>query len=364
MAKYNSKKALRYGVLGNYFKTDFENEQKITKRYANTANNWKETNEKKDRATKQADFLKASFFGNKREMYYALKGDRGADINAVDSNGNSALHLAVYSRKHEAIKFLVNFHRDEKGREIEWHEKINLNKLNNEQISALHLAVKLGNLEIASILLKGGADPNVVGANKETPIFEAIKNNDVEIIALLKEYGADLCKKNKEGMTPALVACDNRERQAVLEYLLKNEKASVFAVDYAGRTSLMHASNNNNSVMMDMILKASKYDKEFIDLQDKKGVSTLMICCKRGNREATRVLLARGANPGLTDANGKTAMDYAKFNGNPTCFEIVQKAVKIYALASEMDEVDSQRYIKKSFEQIGNQNRVPFSCCK
>lgn len=364
MAKYNSKKALKYGVLGNYLKTEFENEQKVTKRYRNTDQDWKAKNGLKGQAEKEADYLKAAFFGNKRDMFYALKGETGADINCVDKNGNTALILAVYSRKREAVKFLANYHKDEKGRVLENFAKIGLDTLNKERVSALHLAVKLGNIEIATILLEAGADVNVVGANKETPIFEAVKNNDVEMIELLTRYGANLKLRNKEGMTPGVVACHNRERQAALEYILKTNKESVFISDFAGRTALMHAANNNNGVMMDMILRASKYDENYINAQDKLGVSTLMICCKRGNREASRVLLARGAAPLAEDKNGRTAMSYAKFNGNPTCFEIVQKVAKIHAMAQEMDEEQGEKFISKSLKEIGNQNRVPFSCCK
>lgn len=364
--KYNTKK--KYCILGNYLKTSLEGERKETRRYSNTVNTWQEVDERKKVLEKNEDFLKSCYFGDKKRAFLALRntnGENGAEINCKDKNGNNGLILAVYSRKEEVIKMLVNYNKDEKGRIFEDIEPIKLNELNNDRISALHLAVKLKNLKIAKVLLQAGANPNVVGKYGETPIFDSVREDDREMIELLLSYGAKLNVKNREGHTPLIVASQNRNRQEALLCLIKNG-ADIYETDKNLRTPLMHAANNDNGAMMDIILKATKYDKDYMNNVDINGVSTLIICAKRGNREAVRVLLSRGVNPFGLDKKGKSAADYASYNNHHTCFEIIEKAKRIHIFAESMETTqdNKQKYLLQELEKIGKQNRVQNSCMK
>ncbi len=359
MAKYNTKKK---SPLGTILKTDFQGLNKPVLKYSNVEGDWLEKEELKEQNERNFDLLENAFFGDKRRIKIALTYDNGADINCVDSKGNNALILAVYSRKEEAVKYLATYNKNERGEVIPGIDKINMNHLNKEGLSALSLAVKLGNYRIARILLDNGANPNLVGAYKETAIFDAVKQNDIPMIELLQSYGANINQRNREGQTPTIVACQNKHRQEALVHLVKS--GASFMADYAGRNPLMHAANNSNGVMMDILLKRADYSKKFMDEQDKNGVSTLMLCCKRGNREATRVLISRGANLYLQDSNGRMAINYAKFYGNPTCFEITQKAMGIYEKGNELEGEARETFLATELGKIGFQNRVANSCCK
>lgn len=366
--KYNTKKST---LLGGYLKTEFGNIKKPTLTYKNTENDWVEQDELKSQASKNIDLIKQAFLGDKRRVKLALThGENGANINFTDKNGNSALILAVYSGKEEVVKYLANFDKDEKGIAIEGSPVPNLNLLNNNGVSALHLAVKLNNTKIVKILLSAGANANRIGAYKETPIFEAVKQDNYQIIELLCHYNpeniADVNAKNREGATPLMIACQNRYRQESMLMLMKNS-ADIFVKDYAGRNALMHAANNDNGAMMDILLKKSGYSKDMMDNQDKAGISTLMICAKRGNREAVRVLLSRETNPFLVDDKRRDAIAYAENNNNHTCKEVIAKAMKIYIEANEKfgeDEKSKHSHLVNTLAEFGKQNRVNNSCVK
>ena len=357
--KYNSKKKT---LLGSYLKTPFEGDQKPTLRYANVEANWRELEENKSAEQHNEDLLKFSYFGNKKRVSIALS--KGANINSVDKNNNNALILAVFSRDYELVKFLANYHKDEKGRIIEDIQPIDVNWKNKDGISALHLAIKLKNFRFARILLEAGVDPNLSDKYGETPIFNAVKEDQPDLIELLLSYGANVNHKNREGQTPVIVASQNKNRQQALLSLIKNG-ADLTLNDNKNRNPLMHAANNDNGAMMDIILRAVKYDQDYINHVDINHVSTLMICAKRGSREGVRVLLSRGANPFLLDKNGKSASDGAIKNGHHTCHEIIEKAKRIY-IASEQIENEDQRekFLKIELGKIGQQNRVQNSCVK
>lgn len=357
--KYNTKKKT---LLGSYLKTPLEGTQKPTLRYANVESNWRELEENKSVEQHNEDFLKFSYFGNKKRASIAL--NKGANINCVDKNNNNALILAVFSRDYELVKFLANYHKDEKGRVIEDIEPIAVNWKNKDGISALHLAIKLKNFRIAKILLDAGVDPNLTDKYGETPIFNAVKEDEPDLIELLLSYGADVNHKNREGQTPVIVASQNRNRQQALLALIKY-CADLKMADYKNRNPLMHAANNDNGAMMDIILKAVDYDVDYMNHVDINHVSTLMICAKRGNREGVRVFLSRGANPFLFDKNGKSASDVANQNGHHTCYEIIEKTKRIYGVCEQIeDPVQREKFLKLELEKIGKQNRVQNSCVK
>lgn len=357
--KYNTKKKT---LLGDYLKTSLEGTKKETLRYATVDSNWKENEDKKSVQEHNDDLLKYSYFGNKKRVSIALR--KGADINYVDKNKNNALILAVFSRDYETIKFLANYHKDEKGRIIPDIEPIDVNWKNKDEISALHLAIKLKNQRIAEILLKASANPNLTDQYGEPAMFNAVKEDEPDLIELLSVYGANINHKNREGQTPVIVASQNRNRQQALLFLIKNG-ANLWQADNKNRNALMHSANNDNGAMMDIILKAVKYDINYINHADINGTTTLMICAKRGNREAVRVLLSRGANPFALDKNGKEASYFANKNNNHTCFEIIEKAKRIHFQANAIEnENQREEFLKTELGKIGKQNRVQNSCQK
>lgn len=362
--KYNSKKHPVENVLGPHFSEHIKHQRT----YRNTDANWQDLEEQKERAEKNEDLLKYSYEGNKKLVRVALTTGVGADINAVDESGNNALIYAVYSSDLATVKYLLNYHKDEEGFDIPDIEPINLNHLNNNGLSALHLAVILNNNRIVKELLSAGINANIVGNYVETPIFVATRKDNQDMIDILKNFSkansANINAVNGEGHTPLIVASQNRNRQEAFLKLLELG-ANMLAKDFNGRNAFMHSANNNCSAMMDIMLKRTPNFEEMVNNQDINGVSTMMILAKRGNREALRVLIARGANPFLKDNEGNMAVDYAIMAGNSTCKEILQKTQRIYEKANLIEnKTEKQTYLKTALGEFAKQNRVENSCIK
>ena len=83
-----------------------------------------------------------------------------------------------------------------------------------------------------------------------------------------------------------------------------------------------------------------------------------MLCAKRGNREALRVLISRGVNPFGKNKDGKTAIDIAKYYTNHECVQIIEKAQKIYL----SNAPDSEKI--KALKEFGKHNKVPNTCVR
>ncbi|XP_046371975.1 caseinolytic peptidase B protein homolog [Haliotis rufescens] len=136
---------------------------------------------------KHEKFLNAARLNNVREMERLIKS--GVDVNARHQLGWTALHVAAMNKHKEAVRVLLEAGADpklgddfssvgqiarEKGlnnlqvhieREEEFSDRLNL-RANFKGSTALHYAVLTDDIEVVKLLLEAGADPmveNVVG---------------------------------------------------------------------------------------------------------------------------------------------------------------------------------------------------------
>jgi ankyrin repeat protein len=85
----------------------------------------------------------------------------GADVNAVDAQGLTPLHIASYYGQEEICSALCSA------------PGINLEARNRHGETALHLAAKWPHDKAADALVKGGADPNASNKRGRTPLHTA-----------------------------------------------------------------------------------------------------------------------------------------------------------------------------------------------
>jgi ankyrin repeat protein len=148
-----------------------------------------------------------------REFYnYAARTDYTIEMSApspldskflnIDCDFNlSALGAAIIKNWLEGVKIIVDSGLSLQVDECEYALKDGSVSVESHVTNYLGIAVRWERLEIIRYLLDHGADPN--GFRNPTikeppPIFYAIRNNNLEIVMLLVEYGASLEIKNSE----------------------------------------------------------------------------------------------------------------------------------------------------------------------
>ncbi|XP_074064957.1 uncharacterized protein LOC141504008 isoform X2 [Macrotis lagotis] len=177
----------------------------------------------------------------------------GANVNAVDSNERTPLHLACVYGYPDVVTVLVE-------------KKCHLNPRDLEGLTPLMRAIQGQEEECASILLKHGADLKLADSfNNNTLLHYAANGQNTAIVSKLLQYDCDLEALNKDGFTPLLLAvqADNKE---MVEIFLKNG-ANVNAVDKHQRTALMIAAKR---CLLDMIELLTKYNAD-PSCRDKRG---------------------------------------------------------------------------------------------
>ena len=156
--------------------------------------------------------------------------------NSVKSNIKMNFHyntsyINSSSKNNNLIKS-IELNNLKKVKEYLNKDKSNINSLNKNGISPLHIAVISGNLEIINFLLDKGANPNIKSlSKKQTPlhyayIFKSTKTH--KIINLLLKYNAN----------PNLEDTNNKRPK---EYSLKYKESS----DIDNYTSINDSENDN-----------------------------------------------------------------------------------------------------------------------
>ncbi|KAM3610015.1 uncharacterized protein V6R79_023883 [Siganus canaliculatus] len=176
------------------------------------------------------------------------------DINQLDKENRTALHIACASGHVEVVLFLLE-------------SKAKLNLCDNQNRSALMKAVQCQHERCVSILLENHADPNLVDINGNTALHLAANIPSISTAALLLEHEADVNAPNKEAFTPLTVAV-REDHIEMAEFLLK-ESADINFLDQDKRSPLMLAAGNGQVGMLRLLLR---FDAD-ITLKDVKGWS-------------------------------------------------------------------------------------------
>lgn len=110
----------------------------------------------------------------------------GADVNPINDENVTALFLAVESDYSEAVELLL---ATGKIREDQYFNVVN----------SLHEAVGNDNLKIVSLFLKFGFNVNMKGRLGDTPLMVAVYLENYEMTKFLLEHGADPDIQDNEG---------------------------------------------------------------------------------------------------------------------------------------------------------------------
>ncbi len=187
----------------------------------------------------------------------------------------------------------------------------NPNDTDSEGRSALQLAVMSDYLDLADLLIKNHADPNLKDKNGVTTLMVAIDRKNFEMLRLLLAKAADPDIKTNEGGTALLLACKEKQFEAIR--LLLEYGAAPVGPNSLGddQPIIIWASTVEDSEVVKFLLKVIPHIK-IADLN-----MALFQSCIRGkdNVEIVRSLLQRGANPNYS-INYSTVLASATERGN------------------------------------------------
>ncbi|CAO1332555.1 unnamed protein product [Diamesa tonsa] len=139
----------------------------------------------------------------------------GIDINQVDINGKTPLHLAVEQNAEKCIQELID---SENGR-----ERLSLDAMNDDGFTALHSAVARNNYDLVKLLVEAGASietKNPTTGNNVLHIAVEVKNPSEEIMSYFINMNEKLLHvENHSGIKVLQLAMLKKIPSDLIEYL-------------------------------------------------------------------------------------------------------------------------------------------------
>ena len=224
--------------------------------------------------------------------------EAGADLNAVDPDGTSALNIAIINAHYDVAALLV-----EKGAGLDIGDAAGMTPLyavvdmkHQEPMVNRPLPKPSGRLvplDVVTILLDRGANPNAAlktpllmrqhnGGDASlgegaTPLMRASKVSDATLIRVLLEKGADPNLRLRNQTTALMIAASRAARNAGPEQntidamtLLLAKGADVNAVNDNGESALHIAVTRGDALVRFLVEKGAT-----LDLKDKSGRTPL-----------------------------------------------------------------------------------------
>ncbi|XP_067013103.2 transient receptor potential channel pyrexia isoform X1 [Anabrus simplex] len=197
----------------------------------------------KDGTSGDGTALHSAVKANSTECLQLLVESR-ADVNSIEPEGCSPLHLAADLGHVECLKILLNC------------EGIDVNvKTRDKQATALHLAAENGYSECVSLLLSKGADPAEKNSRGQTALHLAARAQSLECVeALLSVGGCDVNVLDNDLRTPLHSAVGKALQAYDVAELLIGWKSDVNAKDKYGYTPLHVAALNELSQCVETLL--------------------------------------------------------------------------------------------------------------
>jgi ankyrin repeat protein len=212
----------------------------------------------------------------------------GADHNAAQTDGMTALHWVVYHDDFDIAEQLVKAGADVRA-------------ANRYGVTPLSLACTNGNEKIVALLLKAGADPDSTLPGGETALMTAARTGTSGPVRLLLDHGASVNAKERNGQTAVMWAA--AEGHAEVVQLLIEAKAEFQEPLPSGFTPLLfacragHIETAKTLIAAGADVKAAMQPKKSVAKGVLAGTSALILAVENAHYELAIELVKAGADP-------------------------------------------------------------------
>jgi ankyrin repeat protein len=231
----------------------------------------------------------------------------GADPNLINSNGQTALHIAsngVGAEDLGLVKFLIP-------------KTLSLTTKDKQGYPPfLHVR----NKDIAEVFLDNDIDVDSInGIHNKTLLELAAQEGNAELVATLLNRGANVNHRSNDNWTALHAAAGSGNAETIR--LLIGKGAEIQAKSQHGWNALHIAVWDGSSESIQLLLDHGIHKNGV----GPNGDTALHLAAHRGNEVAVEILLQSGADPNICDNDGDTALHMAASEGRDA---IVQKLIE------------------------------------
>ena len=219
--------------------------------------------------------------------------------------GRTLLCHAILCQNPNAVRFLLDAGAN---------SNFPIQTKNGNESRPIHLAARLGGIDILKQLISHGCDVNARTSTGETPLMITAGFDHPDCFLELLVAGGDLGLVNNSGDSPIQLAKRSVFSSSIDDILSQAliSGASICSTDLSVFSSLHFVAASGNAESLQMILHASNAD---INKLDGSGLTPVMVAAEAGHVEAFRLLVMAGADITVKTPDGKTLMSIFQHDG-------------------------------------------------
>src|SRR4051812_25040329 len=230
---------------------------------------------------------------------------KGADVNAAEADGSTALHWASYRDDVESADLLLR-------------SGARVNAANDLGVTPLWTASQNGSVAMVSRLLRAGADPNAALLSGETALMVAARSGYPEVVQQLLSKDAKVNARGVRGQTALMWAVAQKHPEVVKTLLAHgadiHARSDVWSevmavpphgylpynktIPHGGDTGLMFAARVGDTASTKLLIAAGAN----VNDRDAWGVSATVLVAHSGFDDIVECLLDKGADSNAADA--------------------------------------------------------------
>lgn len=232
---------------------------------------------------------------------------KGVDINVIDKNGQTPIHIAARSAHVPKRMFFTLAYM------------VDVNARDNDGNTVLHIAAQSrDNNDFCKELIRLGASVNQKGLFDYVPVQVAAVNKNLELLRLLQDMKVDFTIRTSTGDTLLHLLCSRKKKTpnsrdvAIMVELLIRNGCEVNDRDDCNQTSLHIAANRGCLTIVGALLN---YGAK-VNARNNESATPLHCAQVRGSKKLVQTLIDAGASVNITDFSGHLPLGWAIFYDN------------------------------------------------
>ena len=224
----------------------------------------------------------------------ALLIQRGINVNARSLKGNTPLHTATGTSS--TLGYIVDKFEQEGI------------KLSQKDKNELELHLRAAQLEMVSLLLEKGADPNAANKGKLTPLHNAAHHGHSQVVRKLITYHANVNILDAQGWTPLAWGIASDDLKTVEVLLANGADLKRMTSPYSSPLHISVA-KGNLAITKALISYGAKLNHPIVIAEDESNFTPLHLAATNNFPEIADLLIKKGADITVKTSKGKTVMD-------------------------------------------------------
>ncbi|KAL5004492.1 hypothetical protein ScPMuIL_017948 [Solemya velum] len=274
-------------------------------------------------------------------MNFTSESIESFNVNEVEKDDRTSLHMAARAGHLDSLTRLIDLGCD-------------ISKKDKCGATAVHCGAEYGHHECVKRLLMVGVEIDDRDVEGRTALHLAAEGGYVDVVDVLLDYAAGPNTETIRETTPLHLAAANGHRDACARLIKAG--ATTNSQNFQGNTPL-HLSVMNDQKDVTALLLDNKCE---VDLPNNRLQTALHMAVESGFQDVVEVLLAGGASLDTKEKSGKTALQLASRGSFITIVDMLIKAERYYATArdyheKELDSIDPHRYLRTPNHPSANQ---------